>query len=124
MNNKRCQICDEVKDLYCSGYSKNPFIDGKCYYRICFSCYHVPKTVNQIYDKDGSILEEMQLPFSHKNIHTMKELVDMGASENFSEAKKSVKSVVNLIKNAKPSDLKKQKTQSKEKGVSVNHEKK
>jgi len=106
-----CPICGQYMDVYCTGHRRMPFVDGQCYDKMCFICYHVPKTERQIYDEDGDIEEVIQLPFCHKHLHTAQELYDAGTAEKKMEAIRAVRGVRAAIKKAKlprkPKPLKK-----------------
>lgn len=81
-------------DIYTTAHKNHPFVNDKTYPALCFTCYFVPKIEDQKYRPDGSISENTDLPYSHRNLHTAKELHDMGASETLSQAKKCVLAVV------------------------------
>jgi hypothetical protein len=95
-----CPLCGDELDLYCTGHRNLPFVDDKCYPRLCFTCYYVPKTQKQTYTDDGSVDEEVELPFSHKHLHTAEELVG-GPAETLAQARRSVRAVRAAIKAAK-----------------------
>lgn len=65
---------------------------------MCFTCYFVPKTSSQIYGKDGSVKEDLELDYSPNNLHTPKELYDSGASDTLKQAKLSVAAVEKACK--------------------------
>lgn len=88
-----CPICGQFMDLYCAAHRNKPFVDDQCYPKICFGCYWVPKTMEQIYNEDGSILEEKELEFSHRNLNTPEELFQQGTCESLKEARLCVRSV-------------------------------
>ena len=46
------------------------------------------------------------MPYSHKNLHSAKELVYLGISDNLTEARKSIRSVRIAIGSANLKDLK------------------
>ena len=96
-----CPLCGQFMDLYCTGNRHTPFVDGKTYNKICFTCYHVPKTVRQVYDDKDELIEEIELPYSHKHLHTAKELFDIGPAETMVQARRSVASVRSAIKAVK-----------------------
>jgi len=95
---KKCPICDQKMDIYTTAHKNSPFVDEKTYPAICFTCYFVPKTEEQKYDSEGSVSEQSELPYSHKNLHTAKELYDMGSAETLSQAKKCVQAVAEACK--------------------------
>lgn len=82
-----------------------PFVDGKCYPKICFTCYHVPKTVEQIYNEDGTVKEDKELLFSHRNLHTIKEMIEYQMAETPQQARDSVRAVKASISEADMLDL-------------------
>lgn len=90
---KLCPLCGDLLDLYCTGNKSEPFVDGKCYPKLCFVCFHVPRTQKQTYNEDGSVNEDIVLPYTHKSLNTAKELVHDGIADNLSQARKSVRAV-------------------------------
>jgi hypothetical protein len=108
--------------IYCTGNKRLPFVDGKCYDKLCFACYHVPKTLKQIYDKDGCVEEEIPLPYCHKHLHTAQELYDSGSTDSKAEAMKSIKAVRQAIKSAKLPRKPKPLKQPSDPGVELNEE--
>jgi hypothetical protein len=96
-----CPLCGQFMDLYCTGNRHTPFVDGKTYDKICFTCYHVPRTERQIYNEEGNLEEEIKILYSPKYLHTAKELFDMGPAETMVQARRSVASVRSAIKAAK-----------------------
>lgn len=85
-------------DMYTTAHKNAPYVDDKTYPAMCFTCYFVPKTETQTYKPDGTILEHLEIPYSHKSLHTPKELVQLGASESLIYAKKCVVAVVEACK--------------------------
>mgnify|MGYP006908372956 CR=1 FL=1 len=116
---KLCPLCNNYMDIYCTGHKNVPFVDGKCYPKLCFVCYHVPKTEVQIYNEDGSVKEDRELPYTHKHLHTMAELVEFGMAQNAAEARDSVKAVRAAINAADILDLQAIKKKPKDKGVEI-----
>jgi hypothetical protein len=96
-----CPLCGQALDLYCTGNRNTPFVDGKTYSKLCFTCYNVPKTIKQVYDEEGSVVDEVDLGYSPKHLHTAKELVDLGPADNMIQARRSVAGVRSAIKMAK-----------------------
>lgn len=96
-----CDICGANTDIYTSVHAKNKFIDHKFYDKVCFTCYFVPKTIDQKYNKEGLVVEEIELDYSSENLNTPKELVLNGNADNIKEAKRSYESVVGLCKKKK-----------------------
>jgi len=101
---KKCDICEQKTDIYTTAHKNMPFIDGKMYSLVCFTCYFVPKVLEQKYDKDQLIIEEIVLPYCCDNTHTAKELCEQGSAETIKKAKicldavKKVCSKMNKIK--------------------------
>lgn len=98
MKGKTCEVCGQRTDIYTGIHKKEPFVDGKNYAVVCFTCYFVPKTLAQRYDKEGSVLEEEELPYSPDNLCTPRELQDQGAADSPRQAKTSVEAVQRLCK--------------------------
>lgn len=101
-----CNICGETVDIYTNVHSKNKFIDYKFYDKVCFTCYFVPKIVDQKYNKDGTLFEEIDLEYCCENLTEPKELFSNGSAETIREAKKSYESVLNLCNKIKKNKTK------------------
>jgi len=100
----KCCLCKQDTDLFTTEYKTKPFIDNKTYNILCFTCYCVPKILDQKLDKDDYVLEETELPFCCRYLHKPSELVDFGSADSFKQAKIStnaVKSSCGKIKNPK-----------------------
>ena len=54
MDDYLCPICKTPIEVIVRCFSEEPFIDGRTYPEICFTCANVPKTWE--YDKDGEIV--------------------------------------------------------------------
>ncbi len=91
-----CPICNQVMDLCVTSHKNKPFIDNKNYAKMCFTCYSVPKILDQKYDKNGYIIEEIQLEYSHKNLHNAEELVREGSADTLAYAKRSIMAIKEL----------------------------
>lgn len=85
-------------DLWTGAHKSIPFVDKKNYPAMCFTCFFVPKVKTQKYASDGSILEEIDLPYSCENLSTPKELYESGAAESLKQARASVEAVQNACK--------------------------
>ena len=96
-----CPICGQFMDIYCRGHKEIPFVDGNKYDKICFTCFYVPKTIKQIYDKSGYLIEEKELPYGPKHLHTAQELFDGNIAESMPSARRCVAGVRNAIKASK-----------------------
>jgi hypothetical protein len=99
---KACPICGQKMDIWTSSHKNAPFVDGKNYPAICFTCYFVPKTSEQTYNKDGSVAEDIELPYSCQNLCSSKELQLSGAAETARQAKASAEAVANACKGVRP----------------------
>jgi hypothetical protein len=87
-------------DFIAVGNRNTPYIDGQCYKKMCFVCFHAPQDEIQHYDKQGSV-SSIEGPFyDHKHIKTAQELVEAGTAETLLEAKKSISGVRRKIKEA------------------------
>lgn len=98
---KICDICGASMDIYTNVHQKSKFIDYNYYDKVCFTCYFVPKTKTQKYDKEGCLSEEIELDYSSDNLNSPKELLSQGHAETLKEAKRSYESVNNLCKKKK-----------------------
>ena len=90
---KRCSICQQKADLYTTVHKKEPFVDGRNYEFVCFTCYFVPKILEQKYAPDGSVAEDIELPYSCEHLCSPKELCDSGAADSVRYAKTCVEAV-------------------------------
>jgi hypothetical protein len=88
-----CSLCNQKMDIHTTVHKTKPYVDGNLYPKMCFTCYHVPKIIDQTYNKEGLVKEEIDLPYSCENLHSAKELFYMGSADTLSQAKKSVASV-------------------------------
>lgn len=102
MKNKTCEICGQKADIYTGVHKKSPFVNGKNYAVVCFTCFFVPKTVEQKYRADGALEEEVELPYSCQHLLSPKEVHEQGASDSLAGAKKSVEAVVNACRGVRP----------------------
>ena len=93
---KRCSICEQRADIYTATHRKEPFADGRLYDTVCFTCYFVPKTVEQKYSSDGSVSEEVEFPYSCELLYSAKELHESGAADSTRQAKVCVEAVKKL----------------------------
>lgn len=98
MSINNCPICQQHMDIIVLSHRSKPFVDGKCYSKMCFGCYNVPKQYIDSYKEDGSI-EEQQGPFySYKVLNTPQELYENGSVGKMSEAQKCVREVKRLCR--------------------------
>lgn len=102
MKNKICEVCGQKTDVYTGVHKKHPFVDGRNYGAVCFTCYFVPKTTDQKYDKDGSLEEEVSLPYSCQHLQTARDLHDQGASDTLRYAQACVEAVKGVCKGVRP----------------------
>jgi len=94
MNKPTCPVCDQKMDLYTTAHKSHPFVDGRVYPSMCFTCFFVPRVVRQTYDSNGLVVDEIDVPYSCDDLCTPKELHDSGASDTLKQAKSSVEAVV------------------------------
>lgn len=92
-----CPICNQKMDMCVTSHKNKPFVDNKLYPKMCFTCYSVPKIIDQKYDEKGYIIEENILEYSHKNLHKSEEIFHQGSADTLEQAKKCVRSVKNLV---------------------------
>lgn len=98
---KRCPICDQKMDVWTAAHKNQPFVDNKMYPAICFTCYHVPKTKEQKYKKDGSVEEDVEIPYCYENLYSAKELYESGSADNIRQAKICLEAVQKLCSRIK-----------------------
>lgn len=98
---KKCPICKQKMDIYTTVHKKAPFIDGKNYDMLCFTCFFVPKIQKQKYDKNGYIIEQIELDYCCDNLSSAQELYQQGSSDTLKNAKISVESVKKLCSGIK-----------------------
>lgn len=101
---RTCSICLQKTDIYTNAHKHYQFIDGKNYSLVCFTCFFVPKILKQTYNEDGSLKNNEEIEYSHKNIHTAQELYSAGSADSLKYAKKCVDSVKKLC--LKPKKIK------------------
>lgn len=84
-------------DICVTSHKNKPFIDNKFYAKMCFTCYSLPKILQQKYDENGYIKEEVQLDYCKENLNKPEELVHEGSADTIEYARKCYRSVKNLI---------------------------
>lgn len=89
-------------DLWTGAHKNSPFVDKKNYLAMCFTCFFVPKILEQRYSKDGGVEEEVHLPYSCESLCTPKELLDSGAADSSKQAKASVEGVKAACRGVRP----------------------
>jgi hypothetical protein len=88
-------------EIICSGHSTTPYVDGRKYPEMCFTCFHVPK-IWEITPSENGSEDKWEGPFfDHKHLCTPQELVEDGVAEDVKLAKKSVAAVKKRITAAK-----------------------
>lgn len=92
-----CPICGQHMDMCVTSHKNKPFVDNKLYAKMCFTCFSVPKILQQKYDEKGYISEQIELSYDKKNLHTAEELVHEGSADSLDQAKKCVRSVKKLV---------------------------
>jgi len=88
-------------DIWTTVHKNSPFVDNKMYPAICFTCYFVPKVVEQKYAPDGTVSEEIDIPYSCSNLRTAKELYEAHTAETMKRAKICVEAVIKACEKAK-----------------------
>lgn len=106
-NSKDCPVCGELMDFMVVSHKNHPFVDGKCYPAICFSCYQVPKVYCYEFDKKGNIISSEGPFYNYLHLHTPEELLEIGSADSLCQAKKSVDGVTKACKKASLRALKK-----------------
>ena len=84
-----CPICGQFIDIIVSSFAEVPFITGKCYPEICFTCSAVPKVI----DENG------KFNVSPKRLHSVEEMVELGYDKI--KSKNCIKAVKRLTNNVK-----------------------
>ena len=97
-----CPLCGQKMDVYTTAHKNAPFVDNNTYPSMCFTCYFVPKTSEQRYAKDGSVAEDVELPYSCEHLCTPKELYESVAADTLKQAKASVAGVASACKGKRP----------------------
>lgn len=98
--------------MYTTAHKKEPFADGRNYDCVCFTCYFVPKVMEQRYAADGSVAEETHLPYSCEHLCEAKELYHSGAADTLKQAKTCVEEVTKLCSKAKGTKTAKKRPQA------------
>jgi len=88
-------------DLEVISCRKTPFIDGKTYAKMCFTCFNVPEQEIQKYDDDGNIEEVLGPFYDHKHIRKATDMVEWGICDNLKEARACIKAVKEKCKGMK-----------------------
>lgn len=96
-----CPICEDYMDLVIVSCKNTPFVDGKNYPKMCFTCWHVPKEEVQIYDESGCIKEVNGPFYDHLHLNSAQELVDEGSADTLKQARKSLRCVKKICKGLK-----------------------
>lgn len=102
MSKKTCQICGQKTDIYTSVHKKSPFVDGRNYETVCFTCFFVPKVSEQRYRKDGSLDEESEIPYSCASLISPRELHEQGGADSLRQAKACVEAVEKACRGVRP----------------------
>ncbi len=98
---KLCSICGQKLDVYTSIHKAHPFIDGKFYPFVCFTCFFVPKIEDQKYNKLGDLSEIIELQYCCENINKPEDLYKQGAADSLKMAKICVESVKKICASKK-----------------------
>ena len=91
-----CPICGNEIEILVRAYVEDPFIDGRTYNDMCFTCSSVPKMWK--YDE---ATEELTVysEFSQTRLHTIDEMVSDGFGKE--ESRQSIRAVRAAIKKGK-----------------------
>ena len=92
----QCPICQSPVEIICSGFSSDPFIDGRTYDWMCFTCSQVPKSWEFDEETNELVLYHDMDP---KRLCSVKDMVDDGFE--FSEAQKSIRAVKRCLQSTK-----------------------
>lgn len=88
-----CPICGQFIEVIVRYHSEEPFVDGRYYDLICFTCASIPKTWE--YGPDGEIV--WYGTKSPDRLATVEDMVSDGWGKQ--EAERSIKAVRKLLKN-------------------------
>ena len=87
--NHECPICGKYMDYIVTSYRSHPYIDGRCYKKMCFGCAHAPQDF--VFDEDE---EEEDGPFfDHKHLYSEEDLYRNGSVKTLEEAKRCLRGV-------------------------------
>jgi hypothetical protein len=98
---KTCSVCLQKADFYTSIHKKEPFVDGRNYEIVCFTCYSTPRVIEQKYAPDGSVAEEINLDYSCENLCDFREIHNAGAADSLRHAKVCAEAVQKVCLKAK-----------------------
>jgi hypothetical protein len=88
-----CPVCKTKCEIFCTSYYQNPFIDGRKYEFICFTCSEIPK----MWDFDESTSEFILYEcLSPDRLCSVAEMMEDGFDLN--ESQKSLQAIQKLIK--------------------------
>lgn len=90
-----CQICRQPIEVIVKCYAKEPFIDGRNYDEICFTCATIPITWK--YDNNNNIIWYGSIDPSR--LASVKYMMSEGWTEE--EARTSIRAIKKLLKNPK-----------------------
>lgn len=93
MSKYDCPICGQYMDFIVTSHRNKPFVDGKCYPKMCFACFHVPLDYITTYDEQGNIAETSGPFFSHRHLNSAEDLLKNGSVNSLREAQNSVDAV-------------------------------
>lgn len=100
-----CQICGAETDVIVSAYRNHPFIDGRCYQELCFTCYEVPK-VSEYFEEynDGVRIHKDVIVYynglDQTKLHSLEEMMADGFGRE--ESQRSIKAIKAAIKKGLP----------------------
>lgn len=93
-----CPICGCEIEAFTSAYRSHPFIDGRCYNEICWTCANVPKTHTT--EEDRMVVFNV---FQERMLHSVQEMMDDGFTRH--EAEISIKWIKRALRKRKQCDL-------------------
>lgn len=93
MSNYDCPLCGQYMDFIVTSHKSKPFVDGKCYPKMCFGCFHVPQQYLITYNAEGSVDTQEGPLYSHRILETPEGLFQAGATSSLREAEKCVEGV-------------------------------
>lgn len=92
-----CGVCGLSPECLVRVHHRIPFIDGKCYDMMCFTCYSVPKKWEYDEKTNRVICYSNSSPYY---LHSVQEMIEDGWTK--SEAEFAIKAVKKLLINIPP----------------------
>ena len=92
-----CPLCGCEMEVVVSAYGSEPFIDGRYYEQICFTCHNVPQT----YHFDEKSNELVIYPWRPDKLYTWEQMCsEVGYDKKDKEEKKRVNKSIRSVKSA------------------------